>query len=145
MANPFEKYLGKEDILQRQVIEYLELKYKVTPICMGTEGKKSAFERFKFKWMGGRKGVSDLFIPVSICGYHGLFIELKKEGAKIFKKDGTLYASNKEHHQRQLDFIDEMMQLGYWSNMCIGFEATKEFIDQYMNMKENYKTNFRDK
>lgn len=135
MANPFEKYLGKEDILQRQVIEYLELKYKVTPICMGTEGKKSAFERFKFKWMGGRKGVSDLFIPVPTGLFNGLFIELKKEDAKIFKKDGSLYASNKEHHQRQIDFINEMSSRGYMAALCIGFDATKQVIDHYFSSK----------
>lgn len=131
MANPFERYLGKEDILQRQVIEYLELKYKVTPICMGTEGKKSPFERFKFKWMGGQSGVSDLFIPVPRSIYSGLFIELKKEGAKIFKKDGSLYASNKDHHQRQLDFINEMNRRGYYAGLCIGFEEAKKVIDEY--------------
>ena len=134
MANPFEKYLGKEDILQRQVIEYLELKYKVTPICMGTEGKKSAYERFKFKWMGGRKGVSDLFIPIAKGVYHGLFIELKKDGAKIFKANGDLYASNKEHHQRQLDFIEDMIDNGYLGGMCIGFDSAKTFIDTYMGL-----------
>jgi len=132
--NPFERFLGKEDLLQRAVIEYCELQYNVTPICMGTEGKKSAFEQFKFKWMGGRKGVSDLFIPKANLQFSGLFIELKKEGAKIWKKDGTLYASNKDHHQRQLDFIDEMNAANYFSQLCIGFDETKEVIDYYMNI-----------
>tara|TARA_R100000951_G_scaffold96657_1_gene85994 strand:+ start:101 stop:520 length:420 start_codon:yes stop_codon:yes gene_type:complete len=131
--NPFEKYLGKEDILQRQVIEYLELKYKVTPICMGTESRKTPFEQFKFKWMGGRKGVSDLFIPKPSGMFSGLFIELKREGAKIFKKNGDLYASNKDHHQRQLDFINDMSLNGYMSAMCIGFDSTKSVIDSYFS------------
>jgi hypothetical protein len=131
--NPFEKYLGKEDILQRQVIEYIELQYKVTPICMGTEGRKTPFEQFKFKWMGGRKGVSDLFIPVVRGCFSGLFIELKKEGTKIWKKDGSLYASNKEHHKRQLGFIEEMTDRGYGAKLCIGFEEAKFTIDGYMN------------
>ena len=133
--NPFEKYLGKEDLLQRAVIEYCELQYNVTPICMGTEGKKSPFEQFKFKWMGGRKGVSDLFFPVSNLQFSGMFIELKREGAKIFKKDGTLYASNKDHHQRQLDFIDEMNEANYFSHLCIGFDETKKVIDYYMSIE----------
>lgn len=135
MANPFERYLGKEDILQRQVIEYLELKYKVTPICMGTEGKKSPFERFKFKWMGGQSGVSDLFIPVPTGFFSGLFIELKKEDAKIWKKDGSLYATNKEHHQKQIDFINKMSERGYMASMCIGFDSAKQVIDNYFSSK----------
>ena len=132
--NPFEKYLGKEDLLQRAVIEYCELQYNITPICMGTEGKKSAFEQFKFKWMGGRKGVSDLFIPVVNSQFSGLFLELKRDGAKIYKKDGSLYASNKKHHERQLDFIKQVVSSGYYGEMCIGFEYTKAIIDHYMNI-----------
>jgi hypothetical protein len=54
--NPFYKYLGKEDFLQREVINYSVLKHKVQPICMGAESKKTPFERFKFKFMGGRRG-----------------------------------------------------------------------------------------
>ncbi len=64
-----------------------------------------------------------------------MFIEVKREGAKIFKKDGNLYASNKDHHQRQLDFINDMNRNDYYSDMCIGFEEAKETIDYYMSIK----------
>jgi hypothetical protein len=62
-----------------------------------------------------------------------LFIELKKEGAKIWKKDGSLYASNINHHRQQLEFINEMNSRGYLAKMCIGFDEAKELIDSYMS------------
>ena len=49
--NPYQKYLGKEDILQSSVMNYLKLNYpNVFAIHVPNEGKRSPFERYKFKY-----------------------------------------------------------------------------------------------
>ncbi|QDP48829.1 MAG: hypothetical protein Unbinned1643contig1000_19 [Prokaryotic dsDNA virus sp.] len=78
LANPFEKYLGKEDKLQHSVMEYMKFQYpNVYAIHIPNEGKRSPFERFKFKYLGGRAGVPDIMIFRSNGEKNGLAIELK--------------------------------------------------------------------
>lgn len=44
---------------------------------------KSPREGRKFKLMGVRKGVPDLFLSIPNKQYHGLYIEMKKPGGKL--------------------------------------------------------------
>lgn len=62
--------------------------------------------------------------------YCGLFIELKKEGTTIYKKNGELVAN--EHIREQASILEELRQRGYKAEFGIGFENTKEIIDDYM-------------
>ena len=62
--------------------------------------------------------------------YYGLFIELKKEGTRIFKKDGTLVAD--EHIREQFDMLEDLRRRGYAAEFGIGFENTKKIIDDYL-------------
>ena len=76
--NPYQKYLGKEDVLQSSVMNYLKLNYpNVFAIHVPNEGKRSPFERYKFKYLGGISGVPDLLIFAQNKKYCGLAIELK--------------------------------------------------------------------
>lgn len=65
-----------------------------------------------------------------LYSYYGLFIELKREGTRIFKKDGKLVAD--EHIREQYDMLNDLRARGYAAEFGIGFEATKELIDSYM-------------
>ena len=61
--NPFNKYLTKEDKLQHRIISYLKYQYpKVLYTHVPNEGKRSVFERYKFKYLGAKAGVPDLLI-----------------------------------------------------------------------------------
>ena len=78
LANPYEKYLGKEDVLQHKVMKYLENKYPgIYAIHVPNEGKRSTFERFKFKYLGGKAGIPDILIFYANKEFNGLAIELK--------------------------------------------------------------------
>jgi len=131
--NPFEKYLSKEDLLQRKVVTYVKLQYGVTCIPLNTESKKSRFEQYKFKEMGGIKGQPDLFIPVPNSQYSGMFIELKADGVTVFKKDGSLRAG--EHLQNQNNYHEMLKKHGYWAGFCIGIDQTLDEIDKYFQKK----------
>lgn len=133
--NPFYKYLGKEDHLQKQVIDYLKFQYNVKAIPCNTESKKTKFEQFKFKYLGGYRGVLDLFIPVSKGKYHGLFIELKSNGVNLFKKNGDYFAGKKgEHIRLQNQEIERHLINDYYACFCIGFDESKKVIDKYFSL-----------
>jgi len=70
--------------------------------------------------MGCKKGVPDLFYPVPIGGYHGLFIEMKK------RKGGRL-------SEEQKKWIKALEGLGYRVAVCRGWEEAKEVLLQYVD------------
>jgi len=128
--NPFYKYLSKEDHVQHDVIMYVQTKYKIQPIPLNTESNKSAFERFKCKYLGLHRGIPDLFIPVSNKKYSGLFIELKADGVTVFKKNGGLRKN--EHLEIQNEYHEALIKKGYYAGFCVGFDSAKKVIDVYL-------------
>jgi len=130
--NPFYKYLTEEDKLQEAVIRYAWAVHRLKAIPMNIESNKSQYERFKFKYMGNYKGILDTFLPYPNSKYHGLFIELKTKDRKVFKKDGTLYASGKDTHEAQVAEIERLNKQGYYACFAFGFDQAKTIIDNYI-------------
>lgn len=76
--NPFEKYLTKEDVLQKSVLMYLRFKHPHAVVAHPTnEGKRTPFEQFKIKYLGIGTGIQDLLIFEPNHEFNGLAIELK--------------------------------------------------------------------
>ena len=77
-TNPYQKYLKGEDLLQRAVINYIQMQY---PNAIFThpmnEGKRSPFEQYKLKYLGTKPGIPDLLIFTPNSKRSGLAIELK--------------------------------------------------------------------
>lgn len=77
----------------------------------------------KLKAEGVKAGVPDIFLPVprentrySVA--YGLFIEMKKPGGKIGK--------------RQMPWIDALYKQGYACEICYGWEEAKDVIINYL-------------
>jgi hypothetical protein len=70
--------------------------------------------------MGVRSGVPDLFYPVPMHGYHGMFIEMKT------KKGGRL-------SQDQKKWIHALESLGYRCVVARGWEEAKEALEEYIH------------
>lgn len=68
-------------------------------------------------------------VQVSFSGC--LFIELKAEGTKIKKKDGTLVANT--HIREQAAMIQELRERGYVAEFACGFDQAKQIIDKYLD------------
>ena len=76
----------------------------------------------------------------AIKNYHGLYLELKKEGEKIYpgpraknrfrSKDGKEYKT--EHLMEQADCLHDLRLRGYCAEFAIGFEEAKKIIDEYL-------------
>jgi hypothetical protein len=59
-------------------------------------------------------------LPVARGGYHGLFIEMKRQ------KGGTVSPT-------QRDWIEYLLAQGYQAVVCRGFDAAREVIEQYLD------------
>ena len=135
--------MTSEADLQVQVADYLRLQY---PSVMfhsdyGSGIKLTMGQAIKQKRQnGGRRAWPDMFIaePREIADphadllrpKHGLFIELKKAGTKIFTKKGTLVSN--EHIREQFDMLEQLRRKGYVAKFACGFDEAKRIIDEYL-------------
>ena len=122
--------------LQAQVADYIRLRYPsvIFHSDFGSGIKLTMGQAIRQKRLnGGRRAWPDMVLAESRGGYGALFIELKKEGTRIFKKDGTLVSD--AHIREQFDMLAELRNRGYAAEFGIGFEGTKKLIDDYMEGK----------
>ena len=137
----------REIDLQAQVADYIRLQYPnvIFHSDFGSGIKLTMGQAIKQKRLnGGRRSWPDMFIaevmtkPVEVGPYYnvrcfdtaGLFIELKREGTRIFKKDGKLVAD--EHIREQFDMLHDLRARGYAAEFACGFDEAKKLIDEYM-------------
>ena len=120
--NPFAKYLGKEDVLQNQVMRYINLKYPKTLFThVANEGKRTPFEQYKMKYLGTKPGIPDIMIFEPNNTKNGLAIELK--------------AGYNKPTPNQLKWLKELENnnwVAVWSN---NLDECIEIIDKYFNNK----------
>lgn len=134
-----------ESDLQSQVADYLRLQY---PDVMfhsdfGSGIKLTPGQAAKQKRQnGGRRAWPDMFIAEpqisgDTCGniydcQSGLFLELKKEGTRLRKKNGEWATP---HIAEQAKVLEELRQRGYCAEFAVGFEEAEEIIDEYLGEK----------
>lgn len=160
-----------ETQLQQDVADYIRMQYpdvlfhsdygsgvKLTP-------RQAAIQK---RQNGGRRAWPDMFIAMPrhimsesnslgiYIGFNesngiryysrivaGLFIELKKEGEKLFpgpratrrylSKDGITYKT--EHLMEQANTLFDLRDLGYCAEFAVGFDEAKRIIDNYLGGK----------
>jgi hypothetical protein len=122
----------KESDLQVQVADYLRLRYPKVLFHsdFGSGIKLTQGQAMKQKRQnGGRRGWPDLFIAEPSKDCSGLFIELKKAGTRLKKKDGTWASS---HLEEQNEVLNKLQKKGYAAYFAVGFEEAKNIIDDYL-------------
>lgn len=82
-------------------------------------GSRGPAEAGRFKAMGVKKGVPDVFLDVPRGGFHGLRIEMKRRrGGKV--------------SEEQTDWIDWYNSNGYRAVVCYGWDEAREEIEDYL-------------
>lgn len=124
-----------EEQLHLQVVNYLKYQYpKVifrTDFASGI--KMTIGQAKKHKSLQYSRAYPDLFIAETNSKYSGLFLELKREGLKIHKKNGEYLNS---HLKEQACMIDRLRAVGYYADFVIGFDEAKHTIDYYLNIEK---------
>lgn len=122
----------KESDLQVMVADYLRLQYPdvLFHSDFGSGIKLTMGQAAKQKRQnGGRRAWPDLAVAEPTAKYAALFIELKKEGTRLKKKDGS-WAS--DHIAEQADMLDRLEFRGYQARFAVGFDEAKQIIDDYL-------------
>lgn len=82
-------------------------------------GSRNKIEAARLKGQGVKAGIPDVFLPVPKGGYHGLYIEMKKQHG------GTVSPEQKE-------WIANLREQGYRVEVCKGFQSAADVIEAYM-------------
>jgi hypothetical protein len=124
-----------EKILHRQVCTYLKLQYPSIIFNSDLSGatKLTINQATQMKALRSSKGFPDIVIYEPRGIYHGLFIELKKEGTKLFNKK---YEPATDHLKEQFDMMNKLSAKGYSCHFAIGFESAKKILDEYLQDKK---------
>lgn len=109
---------------QEVVIKWIEMQYPFLrnhTIYIMNEKKCSKFVGQKLNKQGRLPGASDLFIAYPTNKYYGLFIEMKSAIGKPTKV--------------QLEFLDRMAKVGYFTCCCLGANNAITTIKAYLENK----------
>lgn len=110
---------NSEDFEQKQLIQWCRTDPRFQYLFHIANESVGGFEWIvRNRQMGCKKGVPDLFYPVPLNGYHGLFIEMKK------RKGGTVSAEQKM-------WLKALETFGYKVAVCKGFQEAKEVLLEY--------------
>src|SRR5690242_7416569 len=117
---PKQFYIPKvkkhEESIQRRVATYLRRWYPDVEFHSDyAAGLKLTENQAKIrKSLNSGRGWPDIFIAYPSRGYHGLFIELKKDGVSIYCKTGPRKGQLVANEQIQIEaeFLDKMNHLG---------------------------------
>ena len=91
-------------------------------------GARSKATAGRLKAEGVKAGVPDICLPVARGGYHGLYIELKKEHS------GTT-------SQKQKEWLFALSEQGYQAVVCHGWEEAKQEILEYLKGEKDNERN----
>jgi len=93
-------------------------------VAIPNGGNRNAKEAARLKAQGVKAGVSDLFLAFPANSTGGLWIELKAPRTATSKAG--------KPSQAQLDWLDRMAQVGYAAQLCYGWEAARQAIQEYL-------------
>ncbi len=116
-----------EDVEQRMVFKWAELASATYPelrllYAIPNGGKRAIKTAIALKAQGVKAGVPDMCLPVPRGGYHGLYVELKRQ------KGGTV-------SDYQKSWINALNNQGYKATVCRGAAEAMETISEYLMEK----------
>jgi hypothetical protein len=120
-----------EEQIHTMVCGYLTMKYPEVIYTSDLHGLYvSKYQAKKISNWKSCRGIPDLIILEPMNGYHGLLLELKKDGVRVLKKDGTIPAN--EHLQEQWNVLNTLESKGYCTAFGIGYEGAIKILDDYL-------------
>jgi len=119
--------------LARAIAQYMQLQYPKTKWRFDMAGLNlSKAQAGMNKAIQCGRGWPDFFLAEPRAGFHGMFLEIKKAGTELYKKDGTF---KNEHIFEQFWTLKNLSGKGYVAEFSIGFDEFKAKVDSYMNLK----------
>ncbi len=146
--------IKKEETLHLKVCDYLRKNYPDvlfrTDFSSGM--KMSPGQAAKHKKFQKSRAWPDLFIAESgVVEFkedglivnlrkNGMFLELKAEGTRLYKKDGTLRKN--KHIEEQAEILDKLNKSGYYARFAVGYDEAIRIITNYLGEPKQKKVEF---
>ena len=122
-----------EESLHCAVCDYIRLQYPKAMFNTDLSGiRLTPGLAAKVSRLRSHKGFPDIMIMEPRGKYYGLFLELKKEGTKLFNRQNQYKT---DHLKQQAEVHFELISRGYVADFAIGFDHAKRIIDWYMKLK----------
>ena len=124
----------KEENLQINICGYLRRYYpNVIFTCdLGSGMKLTIGQAVKAQKMRSSRGLPDLMIFQPKGNYyHGMVLELKRQGTQIYLKDGKTLVAD-AHIREQHDILKKFRERGYYAEMVCGLEDALRHINHYL-------------
>lgn len=119
-----------EEREQKQLIDYIRLQYPKAVAWSDLNGIRLPIGlATRVKSLKTHRGVPDIFLPEPRHSYFGLFLEMKKTGEKLKKKNGDWKS---DHIAEQAQMIDMLRSRGYAAGFAAGFDQAKHIVDAYL-------------
>lgn len=120
-----------EYILSKHLSVYIRNQYPnvVFHFDTGSGTKLTMGQAVKMKCLNPLRGYPDLFIAEPRNGYNGLFIEIKKDGEKLLKRNKEFKTG---HLEEQSSFLTILTAKGYKALFGVGYDECKKIIDEYL-------------
>lgn len=120
----------KEENLHLAVCNYIRMQYPNVLFNSDMSGVKLTMgQAIKAKNLRSCKGFPDLVIYEPRGNFKALFLELKREGENLFKKNGEFRS---EHLKEQAHLMQQLRNKGYMCSFAVGFDEAKMYIDNYL-------------
>ncbi len=132
---------NRENDIYRLIALHLRTQYRSTPFRFDLAGvnNSSQYSRGLYKSLNGDSGFPDLIIyqrsHPAFGQFVGCAIEVKVEGTRIRRKDGTLVAD--EHIREQAEWLKRLNDQGYYAAFGVGLTSCIELVDKYLSGTTN--------
>ena len=148
--------IKKEELLHLRICDYLRKNYpdvlfrtdfssgmKMTP---GQAAKHKKFQKSR-AWpdLFIAKPEKDVFRD-SLSGdkyfeiFAGLFLELKAEGIKLYKKNSEMVAN--KHYHEQAEMLEKLRSNGYVAEFSVGYDQAIKIITDYLGKPKHKEVEF---
>lgn len=142
------KVVGSEANVHQMAVNYVVMQYPGTLLRTDYAAglKMTIGQAKKHKAMqGGARSWPDLQVAEPTLKYHGLFLELKKDGVKLIRdKDARKVLAGERklrlkgdwwdnHTEEQAETLARLRAKGYAAAFAVGFDDIKRRIDLYMH------------
>lgn len=122
-----------ENALYEQLAQYLALQHAAVIYHFDLSGMWTPSHQARNLYGRlNRRAWPDLFVANAdgLNVYSGLFIELKRDGTRLHKQDGSWA---KPHIEEQAEMLEQLRHAGYMAEFAVGFDAAKALIDAYLS------------
>ena len=132
-----KKSSKKEERVQVQISKYVKLQYPgvIFNSDIASGMKLPIWVAAAAKAQRSERGQPDMVFLEPRGGYCGLCLEIKRDEAQVFKKNGEMKSGKSAAHiHEQNAILERLREKGYKAEFGLGFEGSKKIIDEYMSL-----------